>query len=543
MAWGYVNDPQKTEAVFVKDPAWLRRGSSSQAGRRGTLYKTGDLVRQADDGSLLYLGRKDTQVKLRGQRIELGEVEHQLGQCLPDAAQVAAEVITPSGEGSAAVLVAFLAVGSLHRSGGSEAPPTVYEIPPAVEEELAQRLPAYIVPAVYFALEKLPMSVSGKADRRRLREIGASFSARQLADLRTSSSAKRAPRTPTEMTLRDMWAQVLRMEPSSIGVDDSFFRLGGDSIRAIQVSALARASMMDVSAGDILRKKAIFRLAADCSASGNLAGSQLARAFAGIDASRLKGSKQLAHVGLEDVEDISPCSPMQEGMLLSQSRDPGFYNTCLVFEAPADASVAQIQAAREAVVKKHVLLRTLFVDDIPGTSSFMQVVLRDPKPPVSVADGPDAMSGSSPSYSRQGLQHNLFIHNPPPHHLRLEINHAIFDGYSRDILLREMQLAYSGSLSQPGPSYRDFVAYSLGQSGDGSRQFWAQHLAEAEPCVLPSTTLAVRGELRRELVKVRGVDHGGLCLLLRARSHAGYNDQDGMGAGARRFHGLAGAVF
>ena len=105
---GYLNDPEKTAAAFIEDPAWLLQGAPGQPGRHGRLYKTGDLVRYNEDGSLTFIGRKDAQVKIRGQRVELGEVEHRVQECMPEARQVVAEVIVPQGENSSPALAAFL---------------------------------------------------------------------------------------------------------------------------------------------------------------------------------------------------------------------------------------------------------------------------------------------------------------------------------------------------------------------------------------------------------------------------------------------------
>ncbi|KAL7771437.1 hypothetical protein CFE70_001380 [Pyrenophora teres f. teres 0-1] len=108
LARGYLNDAEKTAAAFIEDPAWLMDGCQGYAGRHGRLYKTGDLVQYNDDGNLICLGRKDSQVKLRGQRIELGEIEHHLRECLPEATQMAVEVILPSEESKHATLAAFV---------------------------------------------------------------------------------------------------------------------------------------------------------------------------------------------------------------------------------------------------------------------------------------------------------------------------------------------------------------------------------------------------------------------------------------------------
>ncbi|KFZ05273.1 hypothetical protein V502_09973, partial [Pseudogymnoascus sp. VKM F-4520 (FW-2644)] len=120
LARGYLNDPQKTKAAFIDDPTWLLQGGGGHPGRRGRMYKSGDLAYYAPDGNLMYAARKDGQVKLRGLRVELGEVEHHLRECIPEAQQSAVEVIMPAGEKENATLAAFLQLddgGRPHQSG------------------------------------------------------------------------------------------------------------------------------------------------------------------------------------------------------------------------------------------------------------------------------------------------------------------------------------------------------------------------------------------------------------------------------------------
>ena len=180
---GYLGDPEKTASKFIYDPVWLSRGAPGRAGRRGRLYKTGDLVRYNEDGSLTFIGRKDTQVKIHGQRVELGEVEYRVQECILDARQVVAEIIMPQGSKSSPVLAAFLQLKE-NRTPEIDEPvastPAIFHISSDIRAKLAEHLPSYMVPAVFLAVRELPMTATGKTDRRRLREIGGSFTAQQL---------------------------------------------------------------------------------------------------------------------------------------------------------------------------------------------------------------------------------------------------------------------------------------------------------------------------------------------------------------------------
>ncbi|PVH90760.1 acetyl-CoA synthetase-like protein, partial [Periconia macrospinosa] len=259
LARGYLGDPEKTAAAFINDPAWLLEGCGQHAGRRGRLYKTGDLVRYDADGNLVYVGRKDGQVKVRGQRVELGEIEHHVRECMPGVTQMAVDAIAPGGEKDKAIVAAFV---QLEEEASAEDGPSARVFFPAeVDSQLGERLPGHMVPDIYFAVAQLPMTTSGKTDRKRLREIGASFSAQQLAELRTRSQGpKRRPSTEREKALQRLWAQVLNVQPESIGLDDNFFRLGGDSIVAMKLVAVARVIGFQMTVSDIFHHDTLAKL-------------------------------------------------------------------------------------------------------------------------------------------------------------------------------------------------------------------------------------------------------------------------------------------
>ncbi|KAM3551593.1 hypothetical protein MY1884_007644 [Beauveria asiatica] len=184
---GYLDDPEKTATAFIEDPSWLLQGVPGGApGRRGRLYRTGDLVRYNKDGSLSFVGRKDTQVKIRGQRVELGEVEHRLRECFPESTRVVAELIHLDSKSAKLTLAAFVQKVDEVDHVGNGNPDTLlathFSPPCAVRDEMALSLPTYMIPTVFFAMRTLPLTVAGKIDRKRLREIGAALSAKGDSD-------------------------------------------------------------------------------------------------------------------------------------------------------------------------------------------------------------------------------------------------------------------------------------------------------------------------------------------------------------------------
>jgi amino acid adenylation domain-containing protein len=208
LARGYINRPDLTADSFRPDPF------SSVAGAR--LYRTGDLARYRPDGHLLFVGRADEQVKLRGYRIELGEIEAALRQ-LPQVKEAA--VALHADQSSAPRLVAYIVPESEATLARAD-----------IRQELQQQLPDYMAPAVFVALERLPLTATGKLDRRALPSPGQ----REMI----GASAFSAPRTATEQALAEIWAQVLGRSP--ISRHDNFFDLGGHSLLATQVSSRLR---------------------------------------------------------------------------------------------------------------------------------------------------------------------------------------------------------------------------------------------------------------------------------------------------------------
>lgn len=272
LARGYLGDTERTEKAFIDAPIWLLQG-----GRSGKLYRTGDLVSYGEDGSIHFVGRKDTQFKVRGQRMELGEVEHQVSRAFPDAQHVAAEVITPSGgDDTTAELAAYVVLRqdlnisdkwarkSPDLKNDTDTTCFAVRVPNLLEDQLAELLPRHMIPTSFFVVDALPRSATGKTDRKQLKKLGSLFSVAQLVELRNISEScnKRMPSTETEVTLRNIIARTLNIDPSVIGLDDSFYRLGGDSITSMQVSSAARSKGIDISTTQILRQKTIARILA-----------------------------------------------------------------------------------------------------------------------------------------------------------------------------------------------------------------------------------------------------------------------------------------
>ncbi|GFF41831.1 nonribosomal peptide synthetase 12 [Aspergillus udagawae] len=444
---GYLGDAKKTAAAFIRNPAWLQRGAPGHAGRQGRLYKTGDLVRYSPDGSLVFVGRQDaTQVKIRGQRVELGEVEHYVHACIPSARQVAAEVIVPTdGEGKERpTLAAFLVVDD---EGGSSPAAQVMSIPADVDHEISKRLPVYMVPTAYFSLNNLPLNSSGKLDRRRLREIGSSFTLQQLVDLQNASSVsdnKRAPTTETERVLQQIWARVLSIDAASIGADDSFLHLGGDSITAMQASAAARRFNMAISTADIMRSKTISMLAAAASASQH----QL------IDVDT---------AGAEEDGQPFGMSPIQHLYVATQPDPKWCFDQSFLLKPRERISLTSLAKAIATIVARHPMLRARFAQTSPGrwkqrvvddihTSFHLCQVLGTAATTRSTKAGDMRRSRERLNIQTGPLLAAVLFDDAEGQSLFIAAHHLVIDLVSWRILLEEFELLLTGHQLPPAPT-------------------------------------------------------------------------------------------
>ncbi|MFC7469571.1 phosphopantetheine-binding protein [Actinomadura keratinilytica] len=239
LARGYVRRPALTAERFTADPY----------GPPGTrMYRTGDLVRLRPDGDLEFVGRTDHQVKIRGHRIELGEVEAALA-AHPSVAEAAALALPapPARQGPADTgdgeprlrLVGYAVPAAGHRLDGA-----------GIRAALGAQLPAYMVPSAVVVVDALPLTGNGKLDRAALPQPPAQESGEEYT----------APRTPTEEAVADLWAALLGVE--RVGAHDDFFERGGDSLLSLQaVLRMKVAFGLDLSPRDVLSRPTVAALA------------------------------------------------------------------------------------------------------------------------------------------------------------------------------------------------------------------------------------------------------------------------------------------
>ncbi|MCP4152393.1 MAG: amino acid adenylation domain-containing protein, partial [bacterium] len=244
LARGYLNNPELTAEKFIKRYEVNNYFTNNQYPVTNTqsLYRTGDLARWLEDGNIEFLGRIDTQVKIRGFRIELGEIETRLREHETIKNAVVIDLEDGAGE-------KYLCAYTVNNS---QQEITAAELAALLSEYLAKELPPYMVPMYYVALEKMPLTVSGKINRK-------------LLPLPETTSTKKyvPPGNPAEEKLVELWADVLGIKKETIGIDDNFFHLGGQSLKITSLAAkIFRSFNVKLPPTDIFKNPTVRGLAA-----------------------------------------------------------------------------------------------------------------------------------------------------------------------------------------------------------------------------------------------------------------------------------------
>ncbi|MGV9972077.1 non-ribosomal peptide synthase/polyketide synthase [Nocardia beijingensis] len=458
LARGYVARPELTAARFVADPFGGPAGPA-RAGDR--MYRTGDLVRWTTYGELEYLGRTDFQVKLRGLRIEPGEIEAVLARV--DGVDRAVVVVRDDA-GVGAQLVAYVVAA---RPGAVR--------PERLRAAAAEALPGYMVPAAYVLLDTLPVNASGKLDR-------AALPAPSRA-----STGYTAPATPVELAVARVFAEVLGNEP--VGRDDDFFALGGNSLVATQVAARLSADLnCPLGVRDVFAACTVAELAGLVERAGGSGGASL-----------------VAQLRARPRPPLVPLSPAQQRIWFLNRFEPGAsYNMPFVVRLRGAVDVTALRQALDDLVIRHEVLRTIF-PPLPGDGTgpaARQVVLSV----AEVAGAPEAIAaaeldGRLSAFAADGfdlereipIRARIFAVDDGSHALALVLHHIAADGLSLRVLARDVMTAYGARRGGSAPTWAplpvQYADYSLWQhellgSADDSfaaaqSSFWTDALAGA----------------------------------------------------------------
>ena len=451
VARGYHGQPGLTADRFVPDP--------DEPGAR--MYRTGDVGRWRPQGVLEFLGRIDTQVKIRGHRVEPGEVEAVLAGC-PGVRQAAVAARRHAGEDA---LVAYVV-----------APPELAT--PALRRWMEARLPGYMLPAHYVRLGTLPLNSSGKLDRGALPA--------PEPDEMGGGLAYVPPRDGRERGLVQIWEAVLHRE--GIGIDDHFFRLGGHSLRAAQVAFRAQRELgLEIGVRDVFARPTIRELA-----SGPASG-----ALPPLSASGERGPV--------------PASALQAVLLelVALAAGAGLFHLAAEYRVTGPLDLDALREAAAALATRHEVLRARFrrgpagwEQEAAGAVAPLEVVELDPAHAAEAGE-------IAALWARHEARRPFDLATEPPfrlgvlrtgageHRLSLVLHHAAGDGWSLDLLLRELLHAYrsvadaGSAVTEAAPfQFSDYLRWQRECLRDGhfdaQRAYWRERLRDLSPLTLGS---------------------------------------------------------
>lgn len=469
---GYHNDPEKTKCNLIHPPTW---SSLFDIPAHHRFYKTGDIVRYADDGTLVFQGRRDDQVKLRGQRIELQEVEHYVNQSFPDVDHAVADIITPCGDGQQEALICFvlqLDAAKHHASSQNHAQTLFLAASERFRTDtrvaagkLKELVPRFMVPAMFLPLAYLPVTSSGKVDRKAIRAQAQALTILDMEPYSVAQLTRRSPSGLVEETLHAAASSLLNQPPASLGVDDDLFRRGLDSISLIRYVALVKRKGVQLSVTDVFNHPQISDLARLVKDGEPQAQSEGQGSSKGIVRFRslqsILGSIKDLPFDMGTVVEILPTTGFQREYLR------GSHQAYFAIHLSGHPNLVRLHAALRAVLESHGSLRTVFV---PLKDTIIQIVQR----PFDFSVREIAADGQDCNLDVQEVcRENAAVPVPYGHHyfqpflvretkdcstLILRLSHAQYDGWSIPLLMRDIARSYCDDQLIPRPAFSNFMA-------------------------------------------------------------------------------------
>ncbi|KAF0692042.1 hypothetical protein As57867_016763, partial [Aphanomyces stellatus] len=429
---GYINLPDQTSQRFLNDPFV---GS-------GRMYRTGDLGRLLPNGDFEILGRQDSQVKLKGYRIELEEVAEAMMQ-------------------HPLVISAAAIVKDNSHLVGYFSPATVSA--DELQEIVAGLLPVYMVPAVWVGLDTMPQNSNGKIDKNALEKLDIVADSEEL-------------QTDVEARMAAVWAQVLEIDVRSIGRQSSFFALGGDSISVIKVVAACKDAGLAISASQLLKGMVLWRAASFVEEEA-----EYTWPYASVSDQVIESiSKEWLEPKNWGDCDIYPVTPLQAGMIFETTKNPSAYilQSTMALETH-DAK--KVKIAFKTLVAMREILRTTFAT---SPSGIYQIIHCDSvefevaevfSPVIEEFLSVDSTRGFE--IGAKFFVRMTIVTTETATYAVLSIHHALYDGWSISMLTKDLMDVLNNEKAINRPSFRTVVDYIEAQNKHDTKEYWVSYLS------------------------------------------------------------------
>ncbi|PGH14806.1 hypothetical protein AJ79_02822 [Helicocarpus griseus UAMH5409] len=480
---GYLKMPELTRSKFISHPQY------------GRIYKSGDFGRMLPDGSLIFTGRRDDQVKLRGQRIELGETNRVILQN-PDVIDCTSFIVGDAANQKQQLISFWVpAVRGGDNFENFNSRPKVLEI----FDHISAKLPGYMIPSMLIPIPAIPITTSGKTDKTGLLKHFQMLDPETLHLFTSVTEALGEKRqfSDTEMKVAELVSLATQTPLTDIALHTSFYSLGLNSISAISLSRRLKLNgfgQIDVSA--IMKHNTVYRLSkriAQCNDQPTEklnTSANLERLFSAEFMEQMR--KKVEGFGRR-IQKILPCTPLQEAMLMRKSTDNSlaYYNQVL-FET---VDVDRLKYAWNTMVQRHDILRSYFAFTDDARFAYAQIVLDSIDPPwIEISTTHEELNNR---IEEQKLELTKDEKNIVPYSFTVIqipesetalflflIHHALYDGEAMSQLLEEIESVSFGISLPPAISFDLYLSQMIRMDIEAADRFWASHLSELSPSYL-----------------------------------------------------------
>jgi amino acid adenylation domain-containing protein/thioester reductase-like protein len=515
VAQRYLSEPEKTEQVFVSAPSWR---STFDIPLRGAFFRTSDLVQFNSDGSMRYLGRRDNVRKINGQRIDIENIEFTLRQ-LETNLDISVDFLALPNAHQQETVVAFVAeratadklrVTSLCKNG-AHGEMKRYSRGDTIRDAMRCLLPRYMIPTILVELSVLPKTATGKVNKKQLASMLTGLTKSEMSKLlrsRLNEKPKRTMLSAAEHRVASLVQEALGLDAESINMDSAFVHLGGDSLAAVKFVRHARKAGISLNTLDLLQHDLKLRdLAARLQkweATPSRDGSTAIPCYSmlpedGGDRSKiLKTAREQCGIGEDSIQDIYPCTPIQEGLFSATSGGSGAYVDQFMLTLCPNVDRPRLVKAWNSVVRSSDILRTRIIQTSIGTyqvvTNYSELLVEcytsqehylasdvsmkmDPGAPLFVVGfiEPDMESRAMEKYVPK-----------PKAQLVVTIHHAVYDGWSWEMMLQDAEAAYRGE-SLPLRPFSGFVSFLQHRDLAREQNFWRSYFRDLNSAVFPET--------------------------------------------------------
>ena len=491
---------------LIVDPPWLMAGTGHHRGRQGKFFRTSDQARYTNDGSLVFTGRIGSEAKLRGQRVDLIEVEDIIRRHDPIGLEFIADVVhTTWGENDfdRQILLLFVSHRSASRESSTHTQDRLDEglrtWVPSLKRVLDAALPSYLQPEAFVSLPTMPKTGSGKTDRRRLKENGRKLRPHQLIWISASSAkiSSTPPNTDEEQILAALWAEVLGIDPTSVHCEDDFFLLGGDSLRVMRLVTAAYEHNILLTAKEVFEFPRLAQLAHRMNrltpTPNGVAHYQPYSLVAGLsdpEAFVQECVKLSLGVDTDQIEDILPVDGFQADYTHNEEEPWGLQYAYL--DISPKVSWPQLVDACRATVSSFQCLRARF---LCHNGKYYQVILRDAPLLVEEHVSYDEMTAFSNEFCahdcRQATVSDIFFKvslvetGCDQRRVILRISHMQNDGWCTGRIFRTIANVYNGEKMEQTTDWTR-LRWQTSPAGTSVRGYRGQHRSRLHQSLSPA---------------------------------------------------------